>query len=205
MINPVDTIELENVTVNIYPEGDSMQSPREWDNLGTMVCFHRNYNLGDEKHGFYSPEDFTEFLQENKSKLIALPLYLYDHSGISMSCELTYPFNDLWDSGQVGYIFVTYETLQKEYHWKNITKARKAKIIQYLKQEVETYDQYLTGDVYGFATVCNHCGEELDSCWGFYGHDWKENGLLEYAEDSTCNCLEEAKQQENNLQLALSY
>jgi len=23
------------------------ESPREWDNLGIMVCKHKNYNLGD--------------------------------------------------------------------------------------------------------------------------------------------------------------
>ncbi len=28
---------------------DNAQNPRtEWDNLGTMVCFHRSYSLGDK-------------------------------------------------------------------------------------------------------------------------------------------------------------
>ncbi len=26
---------------------DWADSPREWDNLGHMICWHRNYNLGD--------------------------------------------------------------------------------------------------------------------------------------------------------------
>lgn len=48
---------------------------------------------------------------------------------------------------------------------------------KYLKSEVETYDQYLTGDVYGYV-IEDKEGEELDSCWGFYGEEY---------------CLEEAK------------
>ena len=184
----VDTIELDDVTVNIYQDSTD-ESPREWDNLGTMACFHRRYTLGDKTD--FTADELIEFLSDNLDKIIALPLYLYDHSGLSMSwSDRGYPFNDQWDAGQVGFIYVTYEKLQSEYHWKHITKARKAKIVQYLKNEVETYDQYLTGDVYGFEVVCNLCNDALDSCWGFYGHNWKDNGLLDYAKDNRCNCKE---------------
>jgi hypothetical protein len=61
---------------------------------------------------------------------------------------------------------------------------------------METYDQYLRGDVYGFVLTktvkqqdkCPHCGEiireyeveeEDDSCWGFYGDCLEENGILD--------------------------
>jgi hypothetical protein len=40
--------------------------------------------------------------------------------------------------------------------------------------------------VFGFITRCNQCGQELDSCWGYYGDNWKDNGLLESAEGSEC-------------------
>jgi hypothetical protein len=203
-LESIDAIELDDITINVYPEEDLFESPRDWDNLGKMACFHRRYDLGD-KHDFYNPEDLMEFLHDNKGKIIALPLYLYDHSGISMSCELTYPFNDLWDAGQVGYIFVTYETIRKEFSKKRLSKKILSQVIKSLKQEVETYDQYLTGDVYWYTTTCNHCNKQLDSCSGFYGHNWKENGLMEYAKNSICNCLEEAKQAELQLSLALAY
>ena len=37
---------------------DTPQHPRaEQDNLGTMICFHSRYNLGDE-HSFHEPDDF---------------------------------------------------------------------------------------------------------------------------------------------------
>jgi hypothetical protein len=190
----VDTIELDGFTVNIIQDDDPMNPREEWDNLGTMVCFHNRYNLGDKDHGFSDPSDFREWLKENPS--IVLPLYLYDHSGISMS---TGSFSDPWDSGQVGWIYVTYVKIRKEYSWKYITSARAKQIQTYLKNEVETYDQYLTGDVYGFQVVCNECKEDLDSCWGFYGSNWKENGLLEYVGSPECPTCKAKREEEQEL------
>ena len=40
--------ENDDVRLSIYLD-ESPESPREWDNLGTMVCAHRRYSLGDEK------------------------------------------------------------------------------------------------------------------------------------------------------------
>lgn len=97
--------------------------------------------------------------------LIMLPLYLYDHSGITMS---TGPFSCPWDSGQVGFIYITREQILKEYGWKVITTKRREQIVKYLIADVEIYDQYLTGDVYGYMVEDND-GEDIDSCWGFYG------------------------------------
>ena len=58
-----------------------------------------------------------------------------------------------------------------------------------LEGEVKEYDQYLTGDIYGFILrgpkeKCDKCGhtaegEDEDSCWGFYGSDPFDNGMLE--------------------------
>jgi hypothetical protein len=162
--------------LEIYPD-QSAESPRSWDNLGTMVCWHRRYNLGDEQPR-QDPEDYCADLPAR----IELPLYLYDHSGITMS---TGPFSCPWDSGQVGFIYVTLERIRKEYGWKRITKQRRAKIEGYLRSEVGTYDDFLRGNVYGFVLSkrgscdcspddvksgdCDHW-EESDSCWGFFGN-----------------------------------
>lgn len=160
---------------------NSPESPREWENIGNMVCWHRRYNLGDE-HKYDDHMDFLrslvreyvpekkviEFAKKNTDNVMLkynrsarlweiwvycywdyriakskpdweleiqtdftyvydyiidnlcvsscesllekyveiLPLYLYDHSGITMS---TTSFNDRWDSGQVGYIYASRE------------------------------------------------------------------------------------------------
>lgn len=75
-------------------------SPRNWDNLGTMICFHNRYTLGD-KHD-YDTDDYNGWGEMEKAIIkdndvaIILPLYLYDHSGITIA---TSPFGCRWDSG----------------------------------------------------------------------------------------------------------
>ena len=40
-------IENEKYKLEIFDDLNPC-SPREFDNLGTMVCFHRRYDLGDQ-------------------------------------------------------------------------------------------------------------------------------------------------------------
>ena len=112
---------------------------------------------------------------------VVLPLYLYDHSGITMS---TGSFPCMWDSGQVGWIVCDKETIEKEF------KGDKDRAEKCLLAEVMTYDQYLTGDVYGFIVEereerdedDDSEWEETDSCYGFYGSDVRENGMAGHLE-----------------------
>ena len=141
----------ENLGFKIRIETDELaENPRElFDHLGIMLCWHRTYILGD-KQPRYSPDE-CEFSED----IIRLPLYLYDHSGITMSTE---PFSCRWDSGQVGWIYAQ----------KGAEGLTDKEIIRALKSEVKEYDYYLRGEVYGFA-IESPSGEIVDSCWGFYG------------------------------------
>lgn len=56
-MDAIEIIEYEGYNIKIIPD-DSPFSPREWDNVGTMVCWHRNYNLGDE-HSYSYPHSFV--------------------------------------------------------------------------------------------------------------------------------------------------
>lgn len=242
--------EDEKFVLEIHWDPDPMPhlNPRkEFDNVGTMVCWHRDYILGD-RHSYSTPEDFyadlagevltkeelakkadelftakktedgtwgiyfkgelqweydyedyeemksdlkmekeqwvckpdaesaLELLQQS-DKLVLLPLYVYDHSGMTIS---TSPFYCPWDSGQVGWIYCTIETAKKK-----LGHTDRKKIEEALKAEVKVYDQYLRGDVYGFILKekksCESCGavklEDIDACWGFFGDDLKENGM----------------------------
>lgn len=163
------TLEHNGKTINIKYD-DCPESPREWDNLGTMICFHGRYNLGD-KHNI-DHNDYNSFGEmkkaiEKKYDAVVLPLYLYDHSGITIS---TSPFSCNFDSGQVGFIAISKEKARNEYGWKNITAKRKERLTLYLEGEVETYDQYLRGDIFGYE-ILNSDGKLEDSCWGFYGEE----------------------------------
>lgn len=201
---------------------DYADSPRGWDNLCTMVCWSSHYSLGD-KHYFDNPDEFMQHLyldvtgknwcdehdgddwqdvykalQETDLVLIK-QINLYDHSGITVSTSNGYPYNDRWDAGCVGFIYVTKKTIFDECgditeeNWKELADT-------YLEGEMETYDQYLRNEVYSFTleekvhyrneTTCPHCGEvikvdeyddyeEVDSCCGFYGDCLEENGILD--------------------------
>lgn len=165
MSDVIYTEEYKDFTITIHQDSD-YESPREWDNLGTMTCWHRRYNLGD-KHKYQDPDDFKQYVTE-KTHLI-LPLFLYDHSGITMN---TTGFTCRWDSGQVGYYHVSKEKIRQEYSCKRISKKTLEKVRQCLISEVKTYDQYLTGEVYGYVIKDKTDEEnETESCWGFYGYE----------------------------------
>ena len=137
---------------------------------------------------------------------VILPLYLYDHSGITMN---TGGFSCPWDSGQVGYIVCNLQTARENWmlpesaDWDTPVKSwhlteegpvpitlREA-TEHSLRSEVEVYDQYLRGDIYGFVVEerhhCDKCDHEewehVDSCWGFFGSDPEENGMVDHLGD----------------------
>lgn len=169
--------EHHGATIKIYFDSDA-DSPRAWDNLGTMVCGHSRYNLGDDNR-FESARDFLIDLLglsdecdldvetlEHRARAIAviLPLYLYDHSGLAIN---TTGFHCPLDSGQVGYVYATLEDIRSEYGVARVSAKRRMQVADQLRQEVATYHDYLSGNVYGY--VVEQDGEEVDSCWGFIG------------------------------------
>ena len=152
-----------------YPGDDG---PRDWDNLGTMVCWHTRYDLGDKTLSHDNlQEQVNDILSED---CFVLPLHLYDHSGLSMSTSNSgYPFSDIWDSGQVGFIYVTKADVRKEWNKQRISKQLENRVYDNLRAEVNEYDQFLRGDVWGY-TITDRHGDIVDSCWGFYGYDYCE-------------------------------
>ena len=121
--------------------------PRQYDNLGKMVCFHRRYSLGD-KHNYESQdyngwEEMKSHIVKKEDVLVILPLYLYDHSGITMN---TTGFSCPWDSGQVGWIYATKKDVKEWYGLKRINKPNIDKVKEILLGEVKAYDRYLTGE-----------------------------------------------------------
>lgn len=106
---------------------------------------------------------------------IILPLYLYDHSMTSISTRsfIGRAHHAEWDSGQVGIMVMTKKQAHEE--WGRGKKGIEG-AIRCMKSEVEEYDNYLRGNVYGYEVYRNDpetCeddpGDGIDSCWGFYG------------------------------------
>jgi hypothetical protein len=172
----MDTLKYKELTIEIEQDTDA-ESPREWDNVGTMVCFHRDYTLGD-KHSYSSGDELIEFLETEKPPVV-LPLFLLDHSGLAMRTGRFAEDSAGWDTSNVGVIYVTNEKIKKEFG--KVTKETIETARRCLEGEVKTYSQYLEGDVYGY-TINDQNGEHLDSCWGFFGFDDCKQEALSQAE-----------------------
>lgn len=198
-------------------DSDAIDPRKDCDWLGTMACEHHRYSLGDkdatsaltdairssayyrdgweQTDGRYArhykgdasePDGISKMIGRCRD-IISLPLYLYDHSGITMN---TGGFSCQWDSGQVGFIFVTLEKLVKEYpdrfaKFKRpmISSSLRAMVVKQLEAEVEVYDKYLTGDVYGYSILND---EEMGSeVWGYYGDQSAAEAAEEYIDGLT--------------------
>ena len=131
-----------------------------------MICFHRNYDLGD-KHDM----DKDDLIETVKCKdVISLPLYLLDHSGLWMRVFRFAEDPGGWDTSMVGYIYCSLEEVRENWKIRKVTKRYRQAAIELLEDEVKEYSQYLEGDIWGFVINDPH-GAQLDSCWGFYGFD----------------------------------
>ena len=149
---------------------DFADDPRCWDNMTEMCLHHRKYNVANETFAhtadFDSWDEMRRFLE--KEYAVVVPVYMYDHSGVSID---TTPFSCRWDSGQIGFCVISKEKIQKEFGWTNMTKGRRAKLERIIDQEVKTYSAFLNGDVYRF-TIYDDNGEFVDSCGDYYG--WED-------------------------------
>lgn len=164
----IEEFELPNGNkVQILPDEDPLNLREYGVTLGKMICFHRRYNLGD-KHSYRS-EDYAGWdemelaLEKKENAVVILPLFLYDHSGITIS---RFSINCPWDSGQVGFILARHEDVLKEWGCKRVTKRVRDLVEQRLLAEVKEYDAYISGNYCGYV-VQTPDGDEVDSCWGF--------------------------------------
>jgi hypothetical protein len=119
---------------------------------------------------------------------VRLPLYLYDHSGLSIS---TTPFSCPWDSGRLGNVYMKHEDFEKYYldESKGMDDSVEfAKSV--LRLAVKEYDYYLRGECYQY-TILSENGTVMGSCGGFIGD-------IDY-------CLEQAKSEADSLAEQVTY
>lgn len=186
------------------------ESPREWSNLGYFITSERNYqspdgNKRNAKHGNYQPAWLLQEIMESTAdeanntaehmdligkrfddqsddeKVLAIyPVNRYEHSGVVYSLGEKHGF----DYSNCGFYIITDKTAKES----GIKAKDYEKVI---KQELEVYNKYANGEVYGF-TLYGDNGEVEDSCWGFYDIDdikdhlpteFKDEDLQDYFED----------------------
>lgn len=188
MTDVVKAFRHQDKLVCIRVDEDPQDPRKEWDNAGIFWAWHRRYTIGDEdevtRHGKtfrksdFDPSDFRNFgeladaIYAKHCAVLVLPVYLMDHSGLSLSVS---DFRDRWDSGQLGVIWLPREGLA-DIGYKIASKGALAKAEDLLKSEVAVQDAYVSGSVFGWESYAlverdgePAKGEFLDSCWGYYG------------------------------------
>jgi len=161
--------------IKIEHDNDT-ESPREWENTGTMLCAHRRYTLGDVQ--IQSGQEGEEW-KEDRDVLVELPLYLYDHGGLALSTKsfIGRAHHAEWDSGQLGIIVATRESVVKA----GLDPEDLEKIEAVLVGEVATYHSYISGDVF-WVSIRDENNDIIESLGGVYGYDYAEtcgNEMLE--------------------------
>ena len=172
-------------TLKIIYDEDAQNPRTEFDTLCTILSSRDE--LGDVH--IRNREELEQWKSDNPI-VLEFPLYAYEHGDISLSMSDSYPYNDRWDAGQIGVIAITKKDMKNIMEYSNLNKKRIETLTSIAKSEIETYNDYLNGNVYGFEIVktvicdleCEH-EESLDSCWGFYGHDFEKNGISDYVPD----------------------
>lgn len=198
MSSLIETVEYKGYQIEIHYD-ESAESPREWDGkICSIIMQSRDYQLNETgielapfKEYGSSRVDGKALEAEIKKELnpvFLLKLYAYIHSGISLSLS-PWREGDLpqgharFDSGQIGYVVMTRHNVREcfgQAKAKYMTKKFKDYLYEQVQGEIKVLEYYLNGNVYGYNI------EEVDmgSCWGFYGWDHEESGLLENAHNA---------------------
>ncbi|MBY0379691.1 MAG: hypothetical protein K2P99_04755 [Burkholderiales bacterium] len=159
----------QNLTVDIIVDDFPIHPRENSENLGQIYALHKRYQFSEIKldnSQCNSWQDEYSLIRKELDIALILPLYLYDHSGLAISLT---PFSCRWDSGQLGYIFVTKKRLREFFDCRRISRNYLEKARKSLDLEVAEYNLYLQHEVYNVA-VLDNTKQILDSCFGIYGY-----------------------------------
>ena len=172
------TYRYGGAVIHIRKDADP-ESPRDWSNAWKWysnhkkICFDRNWNTKK----YLSIDDIFDgeteageticdaIMRQNPDVLSMRPIYLYEHSGYAVSLS---SLADKWDSGIGAYAVLTKKDALQFWGTGHSDEELVKLADNELKHEVETFSQYLDGEVYGYV-VEDASGNETDSCWGYYG------------------------------------
>lgn len=180
---PIESIEYKDYQINVYRDTDG-ENPR--DNCDYTSHFWNNtyrYTFDRSRESKFGDilDDNDRLSKDFIKDHIFVKVYLYSHGGETVS---TTPFCDRWDSGLFGILAESKESVREEFGVKRISPKLRKKIVDRLTAEVNEFDQWLTGEVYGYTvTPVDDTDNDLYSCWGFFGdyNDRNESCLMEDA------------------------
>ena len=167
-------------------------SPREYDNLGTILISPHKAHWVTSRDGVVdtsipfgnSPYEHWENLRREQLKLkksdiaIAYPITKWEHGGeISLSLGGK---QGCWDRTTVGFIYVTKEQVRTWYDTPRITKSIIEHAIKCIQSELDLLTAWLNGECYGWHIKEYTLTDDgldwaevgtLESCWGYFDHE----------------------------------
>lgn len=157
---------------------ESPMNPLEDEDVVHVVCLnHRRYALGHEQVDGDAMEELRQRLLGGEMAAYR-PVYMYDHSGVALSTE---PFGCRWDSGLIGWAYITKEVAAETGHNYETVEGKRA-LNRSIESVVKEYGHYASGDTW-YIRVCDEEGENLEVS-SFIGDldDAREEakGLLEW-------------------------
>lgn len=184
----VETIKHDSapLAARIVADEDA-ESPRTaYDNAAVLILEHRRYDLGDThdadlSNALVREEAEAEIRKAYGRDALIVPVYGYDHGGLTIRTGRDgNPFHCPWDSGLLGWAVMSRAMIRETYGVSRVTADVLQRANDLIDGEVETYDQYLRGEVYGYEIVRldehgEDTGEVIDACWGYYGSDEVEH------------------------------
>lgn len=150
-------------------QDDNSKSPDSWDNEDMFLVYnHRQFTVKREGFNPYDIWHHIEATKGNKHEnylydkyndYYIFPVDAYIHSGVSLSLagQTDYP-DRRWDVSTTGYVLVKKEMVKstenldanKVLDFPNHLETRAR---EYAEGLIETWNQYLSGDVYGFQVM----------------------------------------------------
>lgn len=163
--NPTECYDLLG-TVNVFSRRYSIGHEHDYDTKSDLLlCLAINYN--DSVEEIENDEErinrIDGIIEEN---YVILDLYLYDHSGQSIS---TSPYSCIWDSGHAGYVYADFDKIKKWFKVDEITEEIKQRAIEVIEGEIKELDRWVRGDTY-FEGAIRHNDEWVDwvGCYDTY-------------------------------------
>lgn len=157
--------------VEVCMEECAYENPiRDWDHIADVMLIHRYRGLAtlDDDPRDYSIREISERYALDGG--LALPIFAYDHSGVSFSTSNDYPYNDPWDAGIAGIAYVSPEKARAEWGENLTPQELREKCRDSIKSLVSLMNAVAAGECYHVTWYDTECNA-VDSCGGFWKTD----------------------------------
>jgi len=148
-----ETFKVQGLTVAIHQDTDPTSPEENQDENAFLVTTKNRYF--EVRPDWCQTPDNAEQLAETH---YLYPVLAYIHSGVALSLSAIGQFSDPWDAGRIGTLAITKDASEIPFPQ------------EYAEGMIEEWNQYLSGDVWGYTITRK--GEQIDSCWGFFGIDY---------------------------------